>query len=438
MNKTKREKGFGTLINKGANKPWLAKWVYEGKVYYKSTGEIDKKKALKVLEKLTRPFREDNKVEVLRNLESKVKGLEEDISKNRLHINSIKINDICDLMETKIEFKDITNGTMQMYQKAINSFAEFASKNNVIEMYEVDEQLIEKYLIELSDKVVSQSYNLYLGVLKRIWKLFKDEGRYNSNVFEKFKFKKGDGSIRREFTVEELSRIFDAVKCDEELLCLFSVALYTGLRFSDCANLKWSEIDIIKRTISVIPIKTKRHSTKSVVIPIHDSLFSILSLRWESKGNNEYVMPNMFSGYNKGTLRIKIYRLFKKLGIKTYDVINGKKKYICGFHSLRHTFVSMNLNSGLSPMLVQNMVGHHSLDMTRAYFHSNVNVIKNGISKMPDFIECKDYVDMTVKDSDVELLKEVFDSERDKSLSDTIKRLVNYYQEYSRIIDVAG
>jgi 2-phosphoglycerate kinase len=84
------------------------------------------------------------------------------------------------------------------------------------------------------------------------------------------------------------------------------------------------------------------------------------------------------------------------------------------------------------------MVGHHSLDMTRAYFHSNVNVIKNGISKMPDFIECKDYVDMTVKDSDVELLKEVFDKDRDKSLSDTIKRLVNYYQEYSRIIDVAG
>ena len=45
MNKTKREKGFGTLINKGLNKPWLAKWVYEGKVYYKSTGEVDKKKA---------------------------------------------------------------------------------------------------------------------------------------------------------------------------------------------------------------------------------------------------------------------------------------------------------------------------------------------------------------------------------------------------------
>ena len=41
----RRKNGSGTLVSKGRGKPWLAKWVYQGKVYYRSTGEIDKQKA---------------------------------------------------------------------------------------------------------------------------------------------------------------------------------------------------------------------------------------------------------------------------------------------------------------------------------------------------------------------------------------------------------
>jgi hypothetical protein len=82
-------------------------------------------------------------------------------------------------------------------------------------------------------------------------------------------------------------------------------------------------------------------------------------------------------------------------------------------------------------------VGHSSVDMTKHYFHSNEGVIRNGINNMPDLLGCSDYVDMSIKDSDVELLKEVYNKDKDSCLSDTIKRLVKYYKTYSNIIDVA-
>ena len=46
----RRENGFGTLVKK-PNGKYMAKWFYQGKCYYKMTGETDKKKALSTLSK---------------------------------------------------------------------------------------------------------------------------------------------------------------------------------------------------------------------------------------------------------------------------------------------------------------------------------------------------------------------------------------------------
>lgn len=435
----RRENGFGCLINKGEGKNWLAKWVYEGKTYYKSTGEINRKKAEKVLEKLTRPFREDNKIAVLNNLEAKVKSCKNDIAENNLKLSGLKLCDLENKFNNNLEFTDLTEGTIDLYIGVVDKLIKWLKNDykNILEMKDVTKEVAEEYLKYLAESVSVSTYNLHLGLLKKLWKVFQKEGRYEDLVFEEFKSRKGGGSIRREMTVEELMKVLEKAKKDEELLCLFGVALYTGLRFSDCCSLKWSEVDMFKKTISVIPIKTRKHMKGPIVIPIHNALFNMLSMRWENKGDDEYVMPKIYDGYKKRTLRIKIYRLFKSCGIKTCELENGKKKYIVGFHSLRHTFVSMNLNSGMNPMLVQNIVGHKSLEMTRHYYHSNEGVVRSSIEKMPDLLGCSDYIDMSVKDSDVELLKSMFDEKKDGSLSDTIKRLVAYYKEYSGIIDVA-
>lgn len=437
---SRRENGFGTLINKGEGKPFLAKWTYQGKPYYKSTCEVDRKKALKVLEKLTRPFREDTKVEVLRNLEAKVKGVEDEIAYNNLKLPGIKLCDLEDVYRNSLMIKDIANKSLDLYCGYINNFIKWLKDNNhsnIIEMKDVNQKIAEEYFVYLANNRSIVVFNSTLFLFKKLWNNFKDEGRYINNPFDNISRRKNEGSKRRELTVEELYRIFEFIKDKEDILCLFSLGLYTGLRVGDCACLKWNNVDLFRRIISVVPQKTKKHIGQ-IDIPIHNSLFNILSVLWSNKGDNEYVIPEIAKLYNKGILKGRITRIFKRCGVKTSEVEDGKVKILCNFHSLRHTFISMNINSGMNPLLVQNIVGHSSVDMTKHYYHSNEGIIRNGINNMPDLLGCSDYIDMTVKDSDVELLKEVFDKEKDKSLSDTIKRLVKYYQEFSRIIDVAG
>ncbi len=437
---SRRENGFGTLISKGEGKPYLAKWTYRGKPYYKSTGETDKKKALKVLEKLTRPFREDNKIEVLKNIEAKVKGAEDEIAYNNLKLPGIKLCDLEDVYRNSLMIKDITNKSLDLYCGYINNFIKWLTDNNhskVIEMKDVNQKIAEEYFVYLANNRSIVVFNSTLFLFKKLWNSFKEEGRYINNPFDNITRRKNEGSKRRELTVEELYKIFEFIKDKEDILCLFSLGLYTGLRVGDCACLKWNNVDLFRRIISVVPQKTKKHIGQ-IDIPIHNSLFNILSVLWQNKGNNEYVLPDIAKLYSKGILKGRITRIFKRCGIKTSEIENGKVKILCNFHSLRHTFVSMNINSGMNPMLVQNIVGHSSVDMTKHYYHSNENIIRTGINNMPDMIGCSDYVDMTLKDSDVESLKELFDKEKDSSLSGTLKRLIDYYKTYSKIIDVAS
>ena len=99
---------------------------------------------------------------------------------------------------------------------------------------------------------------------------------------------------------------------------------------------------------------------------------------------SEYVSAANADDYLNGHASGKVVDLFKKCGIETSKKENGKTKLVCGFHSLRHTFVSNAINSGMSPLLVQRIVGHSSVDMTSAYFHDNAAKAAEGINSMPD------------------------------------------------------
>ena len=58
---------------------------------------------------------------------------------------------------------------------------------------------------------------------------------------------------------------------------LFALGIYTGQRLGDCAQLQWGNVDLVRGIISLMPSKTKRYAQKRVVIPIHQTLFGLLS-----------------------------------------------------------------------------------------------------------------------------------------------------------------
>lgn len=371
---TRRGNGFGSLINKGEGRAWLARWVYKGQVYYKSTGEVDKKKALKALERITRPYRDAREEDAIRNLQNRLIELQERKSKTML-----LTKDIWSEFAKKLKNDDVGKNTTRNYEIAVGCMMKWMMPKAKYAK-DITPKLAEEYLEHLSSNNGANSYNIRLVLFKRIWKALDAEFSLCTNAWESFKKKKVPKSIRQSISERDIAALL-SVADTHDLKLLVMIGTYTGLRLSDCALLKWSSIDFERKIMKVIPIKTKKHMDAPIEIPIHPALMNMLE---STPRESEYVSKSNADGYMNGSLCGKANDLFRKCGMKTVTYENGKRQFACGFHSLRHTFVSMAINAGMSPLLVQKIVGHSAVNMTEHYFHENAAKAAEGINALPD------------------------------------------------------
>lgn len=372
----RRGNGFGTLVSKGKGKPWLARWMWKGEVFSKSTGEVDKKKAMKELERLTRPFRERREEEVLRCLQSRIISLKESHSREDL-----PVEESWEKLKEKLANGDVTASTLHTYETSMNDFMSWM-KGRASTLSKVNKKMASEYLAHMSESLGAGAWNNRLSLLKRMWKLLKDDFKLEEGIWEDFKKKKVMKSHRRALTEDEIASALSKSK-SFDLKVLIIIGMYTGLRLSDCAMLKWSEVDFSQNVLRVVPIKTRKHMDGPIEIPMHPALRKTLE---EAPREGEFVSEENARQYKNETLGRNVVNLFEEIGLETSKKENGKTKLLCSFHSLRHTFVSIALNNNMSPMLVQKIVGHAAVSMTESYFHDNKDKMAEGINAMPDIL----------------------------------------------------
>ena len=82
----------------------------------------------------------------------------------------------------------------------------------------------------------------------------------------------------------------------------------------------------------------------------------------------------------------RVQKIFRECGIKTQVEQGEGRKALTdvGFHSLRHTFVSLSANAGAPLAIVQAIVGHSNPAMTRHYFHEQEGALVSAVAALPD------------------------------------------------------
>jgi len=104
---------------------------------------------------------------------------------------------------------------------------------------------------------------------------------------------------------------------------------------------------------------------------------------------HEYVLPEMAALYNHRTDMVTdmIQRHFKGCGITLHKPgtgTDGKRAVIeVGFHSLRHTFVSLCRESNAPLAVVESIVGHSNPSMTRHYTHVGELAAGRAVALLP-------------------------------------------------------
>lgn len=239
---------------------------------------------------------------------------------------------------------------------------------------DVSRDIAAAYIKTIQNKK-SATFNNERNSLSSIWQILAIDAGLKENIWRLFKGAEDDSVRYRNFNIDEIKLIL--TNSSDFWRVAVATAFYTGLRFKDVVHLRKSQIQA--NYIVLTPAKTKR-SKKDVQIYMHPDLIKILDA-WinQSDPENDYVFPDAVKQYDTPIFQREFGKILDKCEIKE-DARGG-----VGFHSLRHTFVTINEELGTDRKILQGIVGHGSPMMTGHYSHDKKSGI--AIGKMPSLLE---------------------------------------------------
>jgi integrase len=287
---------------------------------------------------------------------------------------------------------DSGESTLRQYEFQYAAFARWMQEKHphIATLRDVTLAIAEEYAASLNHgKFTPSTYNKHLNLLTLVFRVLKNKARLTGNPWEDIQRKRITAQGRRELTIDELRNVCQSAT--GELRVLLALGLYSGLRLGDCATLRWAEVDLPRNMIRRIPNKTARRNPKPVIVPIHPVLKEMLETTTPEQ-RAEYVSPEIAALYLRRSDMVTdmVQRHFIACKIKPHKPgTGGKGKRAVvevGFHSLRHTFVSLCRESNAPLAVVESIVGHSSPAMTRHYTHVGELAAGRAVAALPSIM----------------------------------------------------
>lgn len=230
-------------------------------------------------------------------------------------------------------------------------------------LFEMTPETVEKYKAKRLEKVGPASVNRELACLKHMYTKAMEWQYVKANPAKGVKLLKEPPGRLRYLSADEIEALVG--QCPKHIRPIVIMALNTGMRKSEILNLRWKEIDLTNRRITVVNSK----NNESRVIPMNNTLYQeLLSLSASSEG--EFVFSSRrdcpFIDIKKG-----FAVAMKKAKIKEFR-----------FHDLRHTFGSHLVMQGVDLKTVQQLLGHKEIRMTMRYSHLSPEHVQKAVEKL--------------------------------------------------------
>jgi integrase len=220
----------------------------------------------------------------------------------------------------------------------------------------------ERYKQERLETVRPSTVNKELNCLKAMLNKAVAWGYLKENPLKGLKgLKEPPGRIRY-LAPDETARLLAACETPLYLRPIVELAMHTGMRRSELLSLRWPDIDLRRRTISLA--QTKNNERR--VIPVNDTVAAILKALPRHLDTDA-----LFPELNGPMLTRAFWRACHKAGVSNLRL-----------HDLRHTFASYLAMGGFNLRTIQQLLGHKDLRMTSRYSHLSADHLQQAVNSL--------------------------------------------------------
>ena len=259
--------------------------------------------------------------------------------------------------------------TREAYEEDLTNFERFLTESGEDDLLKINHLDVRVYLSYLTDERYSRnSISRKIASLRSFYQYLLKEEVIKENPFSYVHLKKKNLKLPRFFYENEMQVLFDSVKGEKPLdlrnQALLEVLYGSGIRLSECSNLKLAEIDFDSE---VMLIHGKGNKERYALLGsfAQDALQEYFEkgrkvLMDKYHKSHDYVFVNHHGEPITPTgIEYVLNQVIKKSSLDSS--IHP--------HMLRHTFATHLLNNGADMRTVQELLGHANLSTTQIYAH---------------------------------------------------------------------
>src|SRR5690625_2319901 len=281
------------------------------------------------------------------------------------------LSEVWELYKTDKQLEGYSPHTLKSYELQNNLFIRYQGN---IPIADVTYQMIKSYLAEAAKTLKPASISFRMKYFRSLWRYAIDEGLISENPASRLRDPKQPRRIPKDMDPEQIEML--RMACETPLEnALLETFFASGCRIGEVYQANKNIVNWSERTMTIIG---KGDKERTVFFDVRCAIWLkrylndrddtnmalfVTERRYKTEGNQ----PRRMS---KDQMRWVLNRIAKRAGIENVYP-----------HRLRHTFAMHLLRNGAPLEVIQQFMGHASLETTRIYSDYNTEMKKQLYTK---------------------------------------------------------
>jgi integrase/recombinase XerC len=272
--------------------------------------------------------------------------------------------------------------TVRAYERELKDFLDYlrVESGDVTTVDKLEPTTFRSYLVARAEGWAGReglkpaSLARLTAALRSFCKHLVARGQITANPTTLLRPPKRQRKLPHHLDSDDIAALLSAPQGDDERnvrdRAILEVLYSTGMRVGELVSLNDTHIDRFGQTITVHG-KGRRERVAVLGDPALEALERYMVMRDATHGRDTTKTRGTFLSLNGLRLHDRDVRRFIKGHLVTADLSNKTSP-----HTLRHSFATHLLNAGADLRVVQEMLGHASIDTTQIYTHLSIEHLR--------------------------------------------------------------